>query len=124
MKKLLVALLVLPFMFGCASVGVSVLKAGTSGEERFSKEDVDAAIAIARAAGDKVGEACFVAISKNINAPDLPSPKGLLSRYEEIRVKRKEMQSSLNEEVHTACAPLIVDSTTFVHQFISKLRGL
>jgi hypothetical protein len=123
MKKLLIALL-LPVLASCASVEVAVLKAGTSGADRFDKADVEAAIAIAKASGDKAGEACFVAISKKIDVSPKPEAVGLLSKYESLRVARKELNAPLDAEVHQACSPLVVDASTFAQSFINKLRVL
>ena len=121
MKKLIIALFALA-LTGCATVEVAVLKAGTSGADRFDKADVEAAIAIAKAAGDKAGEECFTAISKKIDVAPRPEAKGLLSKYESLRVAKRELNAPLDEEVHRACSPLVVDATTFAQSFVNKLR--
>ena len=98
---------------GCATVGESVLKAGTTGANRFSREDVEAAIVIAQNSKDPIAEACFKAISKNLDVAPEMITKGAVSSYAAARAGIRASRAPLAEEVHVACAPLVVDAGNF-----------
>ncbi len=115
--RILIIGAVLAVLAGCATVGERALTAGTTGSVRFEAEDVDAAIAISRAAKDAVAEACFVAIRKHTGVEADPVTKGIVSAYAAARVKVRQARAGLADEVHLACAPLIVDSGRFFSIF-------
>ena len=115
---IIVALLAL---VGCATVGERVLQAGTTGSIRFSAEDVDAAIVIARQAQDPVAEACFRAIRKHVDQTVDPVVKGIVSAYAASRARIREARAGLAADVHVACSPLIVDSASFMRHFGATL---
>lgn len=112
MKRIVILLALL--LAGCASVGESVLKAGTTGAVRFDAKDVDAAIVIAQQSKDPVAEACYKAIRKQVGqeGPALVEV-GPVSAYAAARVRVREARVEIAQEVHVACAPLIVDAGTF-----------
>ncbi len=105
----LVALL----LSGCASVGETVLGAGTSGAARFDPTDVEAAIKIAQDTKDPVAEACFKAIRAHTDKSPAPEVKGIVSAYAAARAAAHAAQAGLAEDVHVACAPLVVDAAQF-----------
>ncbi len=117
----IVAVLVLS---ACASVGDQVLKAGTTGAVRFGAEDVDAAIVIAQQTKDTVAEACYRAIRKHTDAPANLATRGIVSTYAAARAKTREARAGLAEDVHVACAPLVVDSGTFASRLGATLSVL
>ncbi len=112
MRVFIIAIAILS-LAGCASVGERVLKAGTTGDVRFSPQDVDAAILIAQQAGDKVGEGCYRAIRAHLDVPSSPQTHGVVSTYAAARVAVRAARAPLAEDVHVACAPLVVDAGTF-----------
>lgn len=109
---------------GCATVGEKVLFAGTTGDVRFSAEDVDAAIVIAQQAKDQVAEACFRAIRKHVDEEPDMVVKGVVSAYAKARVRVRENKAGLAPDVHVACSPLIVDAAGFYTQFKSIVSGV
>lgn len=111
--KIILAVFAVALMSGCASVGEKVLKAGTTGEVRFSAPDVDAAIAIAVQAKDGVAEACYRAIRKHVDPEVKVEGVGPVSNYAAARVRIRESRAGLAADVHVACAPLVVDAGTF-----------
>ena len=115
MKLLLI--LILALLPGCATVGPAILQAGTQGDLRFSPKDVDAAILIAQQAGDKVAEACYTAIRKHVDQPMMAEAVGPVSRYAAARIRIREGRAGLAPDVHTACAPLILDAAAFARDF-------
>ena len=121
--RLFIAAAALALAAGCATVGERALQAGTTGSVRFEAEDVDAAIAISQAAKDTVAEACFVAIRKHTGVEADPVTKGIVSTYAAARVKVRQARAGLADEVHVACAPLIVDSGRFFSVFRSVLAA-
>ena len=121
MKSLFLACLMTLFLGGCASIDSRILTAGTTGHIRFNPEDVDAAIVIAQTNKDKMAEQCFQAIKKHLDVTPEPIIKGPVSAYAAGRSVRRALSAPLNEEVHTACAPLIVDSATFASKFLVPL---
>ena len=123
MRRLFVVLALLG-LSACASISEGVLKAGTSGDVRFDPDDVDAAIAIAQDAKDKVAEACFRAIRAHTGAPVTRVTKGVVSTYAAARVRVREARAQLAEDVHTACAPLVIDAGTFIDQLPATFMGL
>lgn len=110
--KTIVLLLAL-LLSGCASVGEGILKAGTTGDVRFKAADVDVAIKIAQQAQDALAEACFKAIRKHVDQEFKIETVGPVSAYAAARVRIKESRAGLSPEVHTACAPLVIDAGTF-----------
>ena len=110
--KILSVLFVL-LLSGCASIGEGVLTAGTTGNNRFSVEDVDAAIVIAQQTKDPVAENCFRMVRKHLDTAPKLEVKGVASAYMATRARVRESRSGLAEEVHVACAPLVVDAGTF-----------
>ncbi len=98
---------------GCATVGEGVLTAGTTGENRFTAQDVDAAIQIAVESKDTVAEACYRAIRKHVDPEVRTTPLGVVSRYAAARAIVREARAGLADDVHQACSPLIVDAGTF-----------
>jgi hypothetical protein len=115
--KLICAAAAVAVLAGCASIGQTVLKAGTTGEVRFKAEDVDKAIEIAQKAGDAAGEACFRAIRKHVDVEFKVEPIGPVSSYAATRVKVREARAGLAPEVQQACAVLVVDAGTFTSRF-------
>ena len=120
MKLLLRAIIFISLLTitGCATVGPAILQAGTQGDLRFSPKDVDAAILIAQQAGDKVAEACYTAIRKHVDQPmRAEEAVGPVSRYAAARIRIREGRAGLAPDVHTACAPLILDAAAFARDF-------
>lgn len=106
-------LLLCVLLAGCATVGETALKAGTTGSVRFEAEDVDAAIRIAQDAKDTVAESCFKAIRGHLDQPAKPDIKGVVSAYALARATVRNAQAGLASDVHVACSPLVVDAAQF-----------
>lgn len=113
MKRFLVLIAVSAALGGCASTGEKVLLAGTTGSVRFQADDVDAAILIAQNAKDAVAEACYKAIRKHLDVAPSPVTKGIVSTYAAARAAVRAARAPLAEDVHTACAPLVLDAAEF-----------
>lgn len=124
MKTRILIVAALAVLAGCATVGERALEAGTTGAVRFSAEDVDAAIVIAQQTKDAVAEACFRAIGKHIDAPANLVTKGVVSAYAATRARVRESRAGLAEEVHVACAPLVVDAGTFSSRLWLRFGGV
>ena len=123
MKRLIIAA-TLALLAGCASVGERVLIAGTTGESRFSAEDVDAAIVIAQNAKDAVAEACYRAIRRHVDVAPNAVTRGVVSSYAAARVAVRAARAPLAEDVHVACSPLVVDAGTFASRLGLTFRGV
>ena len=120
--RTIIALLAFFLLAGCASVGDRILQAGTQGDVRFEPKDVDAAIAIADAAGDKVAGDCYRAIRKHVDMPVKIETVGPVSTYAAARIRIREGRAGLAPDVHTACAPLVLDAAEFARGFASTIR--
>ena len=117
-----IVLLVVLLLSGCASVGDRILQAGTQGDVRFEPADVDAAIAIADAAGDKVAADCYRAIRKHVDQPVRIETVGPVSKYAAARLRIREARAGLAPDVHVACSPLILDAAEFARDLSSTIR--
>jgi hypothetical protein len=113
MTKRIIAAVSMALLAGCATVGDSVLKAGTTGAVRFAPADVDAAIKIAQQAKDVVAEACYTAIRKHVDQEFKLETVGPVSAYAAARVRIRESRAGLSPDVHVACSPLIIDAGAF-----------
>lgn len=118
MRLALCALLFAGLFAGCATTSqpLSVPFAD------LAKSDVIRAIEIAHAAGDPAGLACSQAILNHLSdRVALPDPAGPFSALIRVREARRALDKGLiPEDVHNACAPVIVDA----EQTILKLGGL
>ena len=119
--KILLACVVM-LLTGCASIGESVLKAGTTGDNRFSVEDVDAAIRIAQQSHDHVAENCYKAFRKHLALDPEYEVKGMVSSYAATRARLRAARKGLAQEVHVYCAPLVVDAGTFSSRLANTLN--
>lgn len=122
--KLILAITAVALFAACAEIGTIALKAGTSGASRFTEDDVEAAIAIAQNAKDTVAEACYRAIRKHTGAEPSMVTKGIVSSYAAARVKLHQARAPLAEDVHVACAPLVVDAATFADRLGLTFTGV
>lgn len=73
--------------------------------------DLDAAIGIATANNDAIAARCFEALKKHLpsSSTAAPAPAGVVSAYAAARVRVRAFRAGIPEDVHVACAPLIVD---------------
>lgn len=72
--------------------------------DTYQKADIAAAIAIAQAAKDKAGEACFLALQAHLaTVPTLPPAAGLISELERIRILAIIATSGWPADVRMAC---------------------
>lgn len=98
----------------------------------FVEADLLNALAIFKAANNKAGVACTEAILghlpelRALNAkPEIAAPViGVFSRYamlkvtaDGFRLKAETVRNGVPEDVHLACAPLIVDAQTILLRF-------
>ena len=120
----ILAITVLLAATGCASVGDRILQAGTQGDVRFEPKDVDTAIAIADAAGDKVAGDCYRAIRKHVDQPVKIETVGPVSAYAAARIRIREARAGLAPDVHQACAPLVLDAAEFSRGLARKLGSV
>lgn len=108
---------------GCATVGETALKAGTTGAVRFDPEDVAAAIQTAQASGDAVAAECFKAIRNHTAVEAGAVVKGIVSAYAAARVAARAARAPLAEDVHIKCSPLVVDAGTFASKLGTTFIG-
>jgi hypothetical protein len=98
---------------GCATVAgtLPVQGAAENQLEKVTKVDLDSAIAQATAAGDDQAVKCFTLVQdfvgKGAPAADI---KGVFSAFEATRLLRKRVDTGVPEDLHIACAPLILDA--------------
>jgi hypothetical protein len=147
LKTLVTALLISAVlsMVGCASAQVPSATEPATATESVTLADVDAkldnAIAIATAANDQPGVACFTATKGWVDTlpipqalPVLPDPTGLSGTFETARVKVIAVQAKARAlklalaagappAVNVACAPLYVDAAALAAKVLA-LAGL
>lgn len=110
---LIVCALVAGCLSGCATVAGSSPAQGAAEDqlEKVTKADLDSAIAEASAAGDDQAVKCFTLVQdfvgKGAPAADI---KGVFSAFEATRLLRRRVDTGVPEELHIACAPLILDA--------------
>ena len=116
-RRLLAAVLLAAALVvtGCASAASGIT--GAKGEVlAFAKADLERARAIAVAADDVAGVACATALLKHV--PDggaaVLEPSGVFSVFMKARALRRTLSAGVNEEIHIACAPLILDAQVTV----------
>ena len=90
---------------GCAT--------GLGGLSTFVREDVQRGLEIAQAANDPAGVACATAILAAI--PEAAAPElhavGAFSAFVKVRELRRKVDGGVvDEAVHNACAPLVLDA--------------
>lgn len=125
---ILYLLLLLP---GCAQIGNMPAPGIHPGDvpitqREFVRADVEAALAIATAGGDKRGEACFTEILRALptSSSSPTQPTGLISIYAAGRVARLGLQAGLPESVVSACAPMVLNSQLALLKAISFANGM
>ena len=103
MIRLLISILSLPVLVGCATLPAQFRDlAGT---------DVQRGLDIAKAANDPAGIACAEAILKHLPAEvAAPAPTGPFSAFMAARELRRTATTGIPEAIHMACAVLIVDA--------------
>jgi len=97
--------LVLVLATGCASSGLDGLR-------QFTRADVQRAHEIAAAANDVAGVNCAQAIldaMPEVAAPELHAA-GAFSAFMKVRELRRRVSRGIDEDVHNACAPLVLDA--------------
>jgi hypothetical protein len=73
--------------------------------------DLDAAVGIATANGDTIGAACYTALKKHLGeAPAQPAVAGVFSAFEVARTKVNTFAAGVPQDVHIACAPVVLDA--------------
>lgn len=112
----LIFVLIFALVTGCSTVVAQTSDGDTdkaaSSLASVTANDLDAAVSIAKAHGDKVGEACFSAMKDWLaaKAPEQPKAAGVFSALELTRVGVARIRAGVPDAVHVACAPVIVDS--------------
>ncbi len=112
-----VVLVVIATSTGCANLG-NLTAPGIHPDDapitqrEFVRADVQTALDIATANGDKQGVNCFGAVLAVLPATSSPTtqPTGLVSIYEAGRVARMGLQAGLPDSVTSACAPMVLNS--------------
>lgn len=122
-----IALTALLVISGCAQIGnlpapSASCQADTLRE--FTRADVQTALDIAAANGDKQGQNCFAAVLAVLpeSNPAPTQPTGLVSLYEAGRVARMGLQAGLPDSVVSACAPMVLNSQAALLNAISFVR--
>lgn len=109
---------------GCATGGLFGAKATAGVEDdeetlgaidklqQITIDDLAAARKMATDNGDPAGAACYGALSDRFNRDvhKKPEIKGIFSAYEMLRLGIHKPKDDLNDPVHIACAPLVVDA--------------
>lgn len=79
--------------------------------KQFVRADIQAALKIAQASGDTAGINCMSVLLKRMpENVDAVKATGAVSLYMQARQTRRAIDKGISEEVHLACAPLIVDA--------------
>jgi len=106
--KTLIALLAAVWLSGCATS--AALRDPDVRE--FARADVERARDIATAAGDTVAQHCWETLLPYA-AADSPlslEAVGVASEFQRLRTLRIRSDRGVPEDVHIACAPLVVDA--------------
>ncbi len=78
---------------------------------QITQADLTNAISIARANNDTAGVNCLTALQAHLpTATTLPKVNGVFSAYELARVKVAAFQNGVPQDVHIACAPVVLDA--------------
>ena len=101
--------LALVLLSGCAS---SSLTDARGNLRQFTRDDLQRGVEIARAANDPAGEACGMALLARLpeELPARLSPVGAYSSLMTVRKLRRSKEQGVDEVVHIACAPVVLDS--------------
>lgn len=100
--------------------------------------DLDKAIAVAKAGGDSDGEKCWtelknwiVALKSARDAVDKAAEAGgkdgaphLFTIQEKLRLDQNAIRNGVPKNVHTACAPILVDAQTALLRLSALVRKL
>mgnify|MGYP001591743830 CR=1 FL=1 len=98
-------------LVGCATVPIEQGGTGLSALQTFTKADLAQASAIATAGGDTIAAACYDALNKHIGAiQERPAIKGVFSLYETARLGIAKIRGGVPQDVHVACAPIVLDA--------------
>ena len=114
--RIVIAILALIVLTGCATGG------GLSGDSplgQFVRADVQRGLEIATAANDIAGVNCAAALLKAMpeaEAPELAAA-GAFSALIKARELRRRVSAGVDEAVHIACSPLIVDAEKVLARF-------
>jgi hypothetical protein len=87
---------------------------------QFTQNDLQAALAIYQAAGDTAGVNCMQAIiaaQPQLSALTNLQVSGAFSAFAAARVRTEALKKGIPENVHIACAPLVVDANTVLLRF-------
>lgn len=78
---------------------------------QITQADLTNAITIAKANNDVAGVNCLTALQAHLPAATtLPKVNGAFSAYELARVKIAAFQNGVPQDVHIACAPVVLDA--------------
>lgn len=110
MNRLLIVLCALVILTGCATLGDGQVDL-PKGALEFTRADLEAGQAIAKANGDVAAVNCTTALLAKL-PPDgkvALATKGPFSAYIAGRQALRKFDQGIDEAVHLACAPLILD---------------
>lgn len=123
--RIVLSLLLSFLLGGCAALGVPGIQSPELA--KVTRSDLDAAIAISTAGGDKIAANCFTVLRDYLTpttAPTttLPAVQGVFSALAAVRNARRAVDRGVPENVHVACSPLVVDSQLVIVRLLSPLR--
>lgn len=102
---------------GCAASG---LQDRVSALRDFTREDVSAALALARAQGDTAAVICWSAVQARTEAlPPVPPVVGAAYAYQRARGFRRIADGS--DDLHIACAAMVSESETVIRRLVGIL---
>lgn len=113
--KTVLTLLTLALVAGCATATPQLPTAQAPAQMpdlgTVVRADVQRALEIAQAAQDPAGVACASALLAHlIDRPAPQPPAGVFSAFMVAREARRRVDRGVGEEIHNACAPLVLDT--------------
>ncbi|MDE3023908.1 MAG: hypothetical protein KGI54_18985, partial [Pseudomonadota bacterium] len=96
---------------GLKSPATDPVQAAQANIAQITQADLTNAISIAKANNDIAGVNCLTALQAHIpNSVNIPKVNGVFSAYELTRVKVRAFQNGVPQDVHIACAPVVLDA--------------
>lgn len=124
-----VVFLLMHFLSGCSLMASQPAAVGSKPEglQQVTLADIDSAIGIATAGKDPIGVACFTALKEYMSlTSETAAPTGPISMFAEIRVRRRQMQVGLPDNLQMGCAPVVFDANMTIARIavIVSSKGL
>lgn len=137
LRKAPLALLMALTLSGCGGLSLDALRLNLGaareaegpldGIEAFVKGDLEAALAMAKAANDQAAMQCYPVLIELLGeeGPETIHAAGAVSAFQRARnARRAGAQSNTSERINLACAPLAVSAAKGVGSLVKRIAGI